>query len=541
MRPVGVLAVSVMAFVEGCAPSREHGRSHARLPCIMATGLALFALGCGPSVAGPSRGPTASTSPSATASPALSVSPSAGLVGGQQLQVRLSEFPLDATVSVYECAGSPSAGGASSCGENSGITLYTGTTGTASGAFTAQASAFSGSNQTTTACQDQCLLVAVVIKLGPKGPPSPPPMASAPLSFSTTAAPSLADASLLDLSWISTTEGWALAVQPCATGSCAVLAHTTDGGAQWQALPDPPAQVQTGSADCSSIACVSELAFASPTVGYLYGPRLLMTTDGGLNWQPQLGLQVETLTVADGYAYRVAYDSGGCPGPCNPTLQDAAIGSSVWHTLIAQLAYPDRSDSAQIAASGSALLVALYGSQAGPTSAQATVYRSTDGGSTWQTTSDPCSGQGATGTSTEEDLIDLTSAPGGFYAGLCSPHTGSGTFVVTSTDSGGVWTSTGSLPDVQVLALLAAASPNVLAVSTGPIGGNGSFTAEVLVSTDAGDHWTATATDTQQLTQAGSPAWLGFESAQVGWWIGDPHSIWTTQDGGLQWTQTPFG
>ncbi|MHB8452718.1 MAG: neocarzinostatin apoprotein domain-containing protein [Mycobacteriales bacterium] len=510
---------------------------------LMLAGLALLAAGCGSSGSAPAKGSppesTAATSSAPPARPTLSVYPNAGLVGGQQLQVSLTGYPQRATVAVYECAGTPPAGSSLGCGAGASSYLYTGNTGSASEAFTAQPAVSTGPNGARSLCQQQCVLVGGVIKLDGRAPPRPAPMASAPLSFSVTATPGLADASLADLSWVSGSDGWALAAQPCTTGTCARIARTSDGGADWQALPDPPAHLQDGTVDCSTLACVSGVRFASPTVGYLYGPALLMTSNGGRSWQVLPGPQVETLSIADGNVYRVAYDHGGCPGPCQPTLQEAAIGSTAWHTLIGQLASPDRNDTAQIVASDSNLLVALYGSQAGPVSAQAVVYRSTDSGVSWERRTDPCSGQGATGKG-EEDLTDLAASPGGFFAGLCSPHTGSGTFVVTSADAGGSWQRAGELPNVPALALLSAASPTTLCVATGGMGGGGAFTAQLLVSTDAGRHWTTAATDTQQLTPASTPAWLGFETAQVGRWIGDPHAVWTTNDGGLHWTQAAF-
>jgi len=203
-----------------------------------------------------------------------------------------------------------------------------------------------------------------VIKTGAGTPQGPAPMALARLSFSTTARPALGDSSLQDLSWTSATDGWALAAQPCTRGTCARLAHTSDGGMSWQQLPDPPALFQDGSIDCSTRSCVSNIRFASATIGYLYGPTLLMTTDGGRSWQVQPGLQVETLDIAGGAAFRVAYDHGGCPGPCHQRLQQAAIGAAAWHTLINTLTAPGDSGSAQIVASGTTLLLGLYGNPA---------------------------------------------------------------------------------------------------------------------------------------------------------------------------------
>ena len=530
----------------GCdQPARVHVGSRAGRLFLVVVGLGLVVAGCGSSAGTRSKGLSAVSATTGTAtrpSPTLVVSPSTGLVGGEQLRVNLKGFPLSASVAIYECSVSPPPGGMSGCGGTASF-LYTASSGTASGQFIAQPAAASGPNAAMVPCQDQCVLVAIVTKVGPRPPSYPSPMATAPLSFSSTASPGLADAFVQDLSWVSTTQGWALAAQPCLSGTCARVASTTDGGASWQSLPNPPAQFQSGTVNCSKVACVTQVSFANPHVGYLYGPSLLVTDDGGGSWQVQSGPQVETLSVADGNVYRVVYGHSGCPGPCKPTLQEAPIGSGDWHTLIGQLNYPDRSDSAQIVNSGSTLLVAMYGSQAGPVSAQAILYRSSDGGASWQQQTDPCTSRGSAGTS-EEDLIDLTAAPGGFFAGLCSPHSGSGTFIVRSVDGGRSWQTAGTLPAGQNLTLVGAASPTNVAVATGAISGNGSFfTARLLVSTDSGAHWTTAATDTEQLTQtpAGVPAWLGFETSRVGRWVGDPHNVWTTLDGGRHWTKSAFG
>lgn len=493
---------------------------------------------------GPASPASASPAPTArpgAGGPRLTSVPDSGLVGGEQLTVRLSGFPERATVMVYECAGAPPAGAAAGCGGAAAQYLYTGTTGSASGVFVAQpAAANAGATSATSPCRRRCVLVARVIKQGAGVPASPAPMATAALSFSSTAVAGLADASLVDLTWISPTDGWALAGQPCMGGTCARLARTTDGGAHWQALANTSAQLMDGTEDCTKVACVSGLRFASPEVGYLFGPALLMTRDGGRSWARQPGPQVETLTVVGGVVYRVVYDHGGCPGPCAPMLQMSRIGGSVWQTLIGQINTPDRSDSAQVVHSGSTLLVAMYGSQAGPASAQAIVYRSSNGGTSWTQLPDPCSGRGPGGAAEEVDLVDLAGAPGGFFAGLCTPRQGSHAFVITSADAGRTWHTSGALPKLSALARLAAASPTHLAVSTGPVAGGGAFTATLLVTSDGGGHWVVAATDDQQLTQSGVPAWLGFENAAVGRWISAPHTIWNTADAGLHWTRTSF-
>ena len=285
----------------------------------MLVGLALLVAGCGANRSTPARSPQrggpASTSSAAASSPTLTITPGSGLTGGQELRVRLAGFPERATVMVYECAAAPEAGGSRGCGGAASSYLYTGRAGSASGVFTAQPAAGTGANGTGTRCRQQCVIVGRVIKLGAGLPPNPAPMATAPLSFSGTAVPGLAYSQLADLSWVSATDGWALAAQPCASGTCARLARTTDGGVHWQPLPDPPARLQDGTVDCSKVACVSGVRFASPAVGYLYGPALLMTSDGGRTWREQQGPQVETLTIVGSQVYRVAYGHTGCPAP----------------------------------------------------------------------------------------------------------------------------------------------------------------------------------------------------------------------------------
>jgi hypothetical protein len=316
----------------------------------LAAAAMLLTVGCGavPSVTpAPGTATTAATasvsagrvtSPPA-ATPALTVTPNTGLVGGEPLQVRLTGFPPDAGVEIHECV-RPTVtcqGGQTMAG--------TGSTGDASVTFTAQASAPVGSGTAVSPCDSRCVLVAVAVKRTHGVFPKPQPTATAPLAFAASPTTSLADSSLLGTSWISATTGWALAVQPCAAGTCTRVARTTDGGRTWQALPAPPT-VSEGDYGCPDLSCVGQVSFASSSVGYLWGPALLMTTNGGLTWQVQAAPLTETLTVADGEVYRVAFGYSGCPGPCQPSVQEALVGSPRWHTLTGNIAPTGQSSAA---------------------------------------------------------------------------------------------------------------------------------------------------------------------------------------------------
>ena len=170
-------------------------------------------------------------------------------------------------------------------------------------------------------------------QVGPT-PPAPArslPVVSAPPAASAAASPSPASgpSSLVDLTWISEQEGWALGRTSCSNGLCAQLFRTADGGQTWAQLPDPPAvaPINRGGVQ-SALPAVSHIRFASATIGYLWGPALLMTTDGGRTWQTQPSPTIEALEPSAGSVYRIEYDHDGCPGPCNRTVSTSVAGSS---------------------------------------------------------------------------------------------------------------------------------------------------------------------------------------------------------------------
>jgi len=513
-----------------------------RLVAALCFGMLCTACGTGGAAAA-RHAPSATTTPSATPTAALAIltaQPDTRLRAGELLLISVAGFPRFSTVSVYECLGGVSARGLQHCGAASTPSiLYTGASGRAHGQLVADPAVEPGTRGHLVRCVKQCRLIASIIKRKGRAPNSPVTITSVPLGFTSRASNGLSGSALQDMSWVSSSNGWALASLPCAAGTCAQLAHTTDGGRHWVPVATPRAVFQDGSANCAQEVCVSDVAFATPAVGFLFGPGLLVTTNGGRTWRDDPGLQTEALAVAGGRVYRIVYRHTGCPGPCMPALESTSVSDLNWQTEIQSLDTPDRNDSATIAGSGSTVLVALYGSQAGPVSAQATVYRSTDAGQSWQRQQDPCL-EFQTNRRHEEDLIDLTVAPNDFAAGLCTPHVQGQTFAVTSTDGGSSWRREADLPSHDDLAQIASASSSSLAVSTTAITGNGPFSARLFVSTDSGQRWSRAATDNQQVTQDGVPAWLGFQSPQVGTWISGPQRYWRTVDSGRTWMELDF-
>jgi photosystem II stability/assembly factor-like uncharacterized protein len=347
---------------------------------------------------------------------------------------------------------------------------------------------------------------------------------------------------IVDLTWVGDLTGWALTAARCASGLCPGLATTSDGGQTWHPLASPPGSIQDGTVNCASVTCVSHVRFATTMLGYLYGPALLVTSDGGHSWRPEAGLPVEALEPASAGVYRIVYDHGGCPGPCERSVQVAAAGSGTWRTLLTipfSFTVPSHQDTAQLVPQGGQdIYIPIYGDiAAGAGTQQALLFRSLDAGHTWRQLGDPCAGGGTANVAT-----GFAAAAGGFAAALCFPRGagGSNEFVVTSSTAGTSWGPPHPVPASSLFAI-AAASPTHLAVATGPVSGSGPVTYTLYTSGDGGAHWVLAVSDPGVLDSAApGSAFLGFEDSLVGRWVGSQGAIWTTHDGGVRWSKRLF-
>jgi photosystem II stability/assembly factor-like uncharacterized protein len=124
-------------------------------------------------------------------------------------------------------------------------------------------------------------------------------------------------------SFISPVTGWVLGQSGCA--SCAALRMTTDGGAAWTPLKPPPATLVFPSV---SPRAISNIAFADRENGFLYGPGLLVTHDGGRSWSRASLRAVQDLAVGQGYAYAVTTNGAGVS-----SVWRNALGTSRWTRL----------------------------------------------------------------------------------------------------------------------------------------------------------------------------------------------------------------
>lgn len=316
-----------------------------------------------------------------------------------------------------------------------------------------------------------------------------------------------------DLTWVSQDEGWALGTAPCSTAPCTSIVHTLDGGQSWGGLPAPKAYLADVDTCSSSCDRVSGIRFADAQHGYVYGPNSFFTTDdGGRNWTRQNG-NAWALEPVAGQVLRVSGADPNCAPGCRFRLQRAAVGSTDWKAVSLPGATQDVR--ATLSANGDDVVLGTYGNPAGGASdEQSIVFRSGDGGLSWQRIGEPCPQSGG-----EVDSTALTVAGDGSISAVCTIRGRSTSFVVTAGAGSGSFTS---LPDVPG----GSAGP-IAAVSAG----------DVLVGTDRLYRWDGSSW--RAVAGPGRPGFIGFESGQVGRLVAD-NGVWMTIDGGRSWNQLSY-
>ena len=196
------------------------------------------------------------------------------------------------------------------------------------------------------------------------------------------------------MSFVSASQGWVLGGSGCA--GCAALWETRDGGDTWAALPPPPAAL--GYYTSAPMSGVTQVAFANAASGFLYGPELLATSDGGRTWRRESLPPVQDLVIGTGYAYALTAAAAGAPDE----LWRTTIGSGTW-TMLPVPAGPKPGNASLVYASGSTLVLlqqGFIGPAAVSTAATAGgLWLSTDGGVTWQARTVPCIGADGGGAS----------------------------------------------------------------------------------------------------------------------------------------------
>jgi photosystem II stability/assembly factor-like uncharacterized protein len=349
--------------------------------------------------------------------------------------------------------------------------------------------------------------------------PTAPPSHASTVRPIVVAVPGASSVQLQDVSFVGD-EVWARAWRGCrgGTASCVTMLHSSDGGTNWSLAPSPSDAVVTPG--CST-PCLYSIRFATPTTGYVFGPKaLFMTIDGGAHWvrQPGGAAALETL---DNNVLRVVAVPADCDPPgCRYTVESSAIGSTSWQPTGLDATSPGTSDHVALSRSGSMAVLTVFGHTAGGAgSAYSQLYISQDDGRSWTPRTDPC----ARLAGTEFDAAAVTAALDLSIAVICQQRDATSIDVpLVSTDRGASFRAGRALGDIP--SLIAAASSSVIVV--GDVG--------LYRTTDSGRSWRAELSDQQF-------RWLGFESDTVGHAVSEGgETFWTTTDAGATWTAVTF-
>jgi hypothetical protein len=143
--------------------------------------------------------------------------------------------------------------------------------------------------------------------------PAPAPAASAGPPLPGRPGHPVRRLTILSASFVSGRTGWALGTGPCRPrASCPVVLRTTsDFGQTWSIVPAPPAGFGYTAAGIAP-GSVGQLRFADSRDGWVFGPALWATHDGGRTWRRigTGGLAVLGLAAGNG---QVIATFGRCP------------------------------------------------------------------------------------------------------------------------------------------------------------------------------------------------------------------------------------
>jgi hypothetical protein len=249
---------------------------------------------------------------------------------------------------------------------------------------------------------------------------------------------------------------------PCATdngGACLALARTDNTGATWYRVPAP----QTGAANAAG--GVSQVRFLNRTDGWLFGPDLWWTRDGGNSWQRAgtSGQRVISLEAAGNRAFAVFASCAGPPSAGPGGLTSGCASYQLYSTV-----------------AGTADWQRVPGATRGPGSASVVLTQHTGylvgSGTTITVASGPVAGDGAwlaVGTPCPGSLA--TRAGPAASASPSSPPAPTSPAAQPATGGGG--------------ALLAAAPGSLLAVCSTGSTAAASQTKQILTSGDGGQSW----------------------------------------------------
>jgi len=381
------------------------------------------------------------------------------------------------------------------------------------------------------------------------GAGAPRPHTSAePPSTGATLAASRVISSLSTIAFVSPRLGYGLVMRQ--TAPCELLvARTTDGGADF-GVP-----VHVAAWRCANGPPATRLVFDGLGDGFLYGPKLFVTHDGGRSWSPDP--QPGTVVAIAPLGRSAWMLEGSCPAGvrdygarvCPLRLLESSDGGRHWAPAPAQPAHALTSRGALTLepAQGQSWLVRVSArdgyvlTDPMPTSNHpitlVPLWRTDDGGAAWARLSIPCR---------VAQSVMLSASPGGgtlFAVCAGQPAVGSQSKSTARSDDGGrTWSVGGPCANLNLacgasplnrgyLGTVVARSPRTVYVT--------GLRSALIATHDGGASWHDVAA-LGDFDGAGSPDALVFVDAGHGFALGDDE-LWRTADGGATWSTIAVG
>lgn len=338
------------------------------------------------------------------------------------------------------------------------------------------------------------------------------------------------------VTFVSATTGFVIGVDStCAAGSCVALARTSDAGSTWVSLPTPPAAYVNRFGTSATAPAVSEVRFADALDGWIYGPSLFATHDGGAIWQQlDLGGSVVALETSGGFVDAVVSPCS-TQETCSGSLrleQAPATGGSFTTVLTGPTVQSTSEGVLALSLHAPVGFVNLSGVGSPQYGLWAT--RSLANSSGWSPFPDPCAG------SAEDSLAAFVAPDVTSLYSLCGGEGAAGSAMkeVVKTQSGHS-TVVGQPPPGGDPESLAATSSGTLVVSAA------SGASELYRSADGGTTWSTLTFDDGGIGFKD----LGFTSSRQGVVVhGQPgppgeyaSQLLMTYDGGATWQAVPIG
>lgn len=338
--------------------------------------------------------------------------------------------------------------------------------------------------------------------------------------------------------FVSTKVGFVLGTAKCSTGSCLTIARTEDGGHTWLEIPAPKTPLAQGPLLTTDSKAVSKIRFVNILDGYVFGPNLFTTHDGGATWH-QVTLSgipssygVMSLETNQNYTYLIA----GNPNSAVPGIEDLFVSPASNDSFKLQ--------SSPTFAAGDVAKITTnpYGTIISANDRKGDLYYQAKGASSWTHISANC----GTGIPTNP-YVALATPPAGSsipeIVVTCGGDVGAGSqqkTILTSTNLstftavpakpplGGVLTGIAS-PNGQIIAVSAASGATFLYVST-----NGGHSWNTVVQNPAFGgspiHDLGFTTNTQGFAVEGEATKAGVESSE----------FLMTHDSGMSWQSVTF-